>query len=118
MRSTLRRLGLAGLMLAGGMILIVLSSTSASADTAYVDDEFVLYAGDDITINVEQQAYLMLRYVMQSDGNLVLYKYQSGVWQPIWHSGTNGNPGAWAWMQDDGNLVVFSDKLSTLVHRY
>ena len=45
------------------------------------------------------------RLVMQGDGNLV--EYVGG--RPLWSSGTNGNPGAHAVMQDtDGNLVVYS----------
>jgi len=41
---------------------------------------------------------------MQGDGNLVLYD-TSG--QPIWASGTQGNPGAFLAVQNDGNLVIF-----------
>jgi hypothetical protein len=76
------------------------------------------------------------RLVMQTDGNLVLYRTQVGwpLWasntagQPVsqavmgadgnfvaatpvgtprWASGTSGYPGAWVVMQDDGNLVVY-----------
>ncbi|AOJ88269.1 peptidase S53 [Burkholderia sp. MSMB0856] len=42
--------------------------------------------------------------VMQSDGNLVLLR--QGV--PKWNSGTYSHPGAYAAMQTDGNLVVYS----------
>jgi len=42
--------------------------------------------------------------VMQGDGNLVLY--QAG-WA-LWHTETHGQTGAWAALQDDGNLVVYS----------
>ncbi len=42
--------------------------------------------------------------VMQTDGNLVLYT--NGM--PTWSSNTYGNPGAWAAMQDDRNVVVYS----------
>lgn len=42
---------------------------------------------------------------MQSDGNLVLYN-TSG--QPIWNSGTSGNPNASLALQTDGNLVIYS----------
>ncbi|KVF15003.1 peptidase S53 [Burkholderia vietnamiensis] len=42
--------------------------------------------------------------VMQGDGNLVLLR--QGVAQ--WSSGTYGHPGAFAAMQADGNLVVYS----------
>ncbi len=42
--------------------------------------------------------------VMQGDGNLVLLR--QGV--PQWNSGTSSHPGAYATMQTDGNLVVYS----------
>ncbi|WP_322082022.1 protease pro-enzyme activation domain-containing protein [Burkholderia sp. BCC1972] len=42
--------------------------------------------------------------VMQGDGNLVLLR--QGV--PQWNSGTFGHAGAYASMQTDGNLVVYS----------
>lgn len=40
---------------------------------------------------------------MQGDGNFVIYL--NGVAQ--WSTATNGNPGAYAVMQNDGNLVVY-----------
>ena len=46
------------------------------------------------------------RLVMQHDGNLVLYRTKNTV--ALWHSRTNGNPGARAVMQGDGNVVVYS----------
>lgn len=49
-----------------------------------------------------------LVFVMQSDGNLVLYFSPFGTWQEaLWASNTGGHPGAWAIMQDDGNFVVY-----------
>lgn len=45
------------------------------------------------------------QFVMQADGNLVLYN-NSG--HPLWASNTEGNPGAYLAMQPDGNLVVYS----------
>jgi hypothetical protein len=45
-----------------------------------------------------------LQLIMQSDGNLVLY---DGAGKPLWASGTDHHPGAWATMQTDGNLVVY-----------
>lgn len=42
---------------------------------------------------------------MQPDGNLVLY---SSTNQPIWNSGTSGNPGASLKLQTDGNMVIYS----------
>jgi hypothetical protein len=48
------------------------------------------------------------RLVMQSDGNLVLYR--AGQQRALWSTRTDKNPGAWAIMQSDGNLVVYSDE--------
>ncbi|MEV7526433.1 hypothetical protein [Streptomyces sp. NPDC091371] len=47
--------------------------------------------------------------VMQPDGNLVVYALGNpgGPKLPLWHSGTYGNPGAYALMQEDGNFVVY-----------
>ena len=51
--------------------------------------------------------------VMQTDGNLVVYKNptpnQSGVWtgQALWGSGNDGHQGAIAAMQGDGDLVMY-----------
>ena len=43
--------------------------------------------------------------VMQSDGNLVVYKLGS---TPVWATGTNGKGAAIAIMQGDGNLVLYT----------
>lgn len=45
--------------------------------------------------------------VMQSDGNLVLYRYG----KPRWASGTNRYPGSRLIVQSDGNLVVYDGAL-------
>ncbi|MFB6808378.1 hypothetical protein [Streptomyces sp. NPDC056387] len=46
--------------------------------------------------------------VMQPDGNLVLSLVWAGRPGPVvWSSGTWGNPGAHAILQEDGNLVVY-----------
>ena len=42
--------------------------------------------------------------IMQDDGNFVLYDQNN---QPVWASGTSGNPGAHLAVQDDGNVVVY-----------
>ncbi|MER8199720.1 trypsin-like serine protease [Streptomyces microflavus] len=49
------------------------------------------------------------RFVMQADGNLVLYHVTGGEGKggALWASGTGGNLGAFAKMQADGNLVVY-----------
>ncbi|WP_185113952.1 M57 family metalloprotease [Fulvivirga imtechensis] len=73
-------------------------------------------------------------FVMQGDGNLVLYKYNVPLWAsntaglPVtrcimqndgnlvlydnlnrarWASNTHGNPGAWLVAQNDGNVVIY-----------
>ncbi|MDZ7744502.1 MAG: hypothetical protein U5K77_01950 [Candidatus Saccharibacteria bacterium] len=46
------------------------------------------------------------RLVMQGDGNLVLYNTSGN---PVWHTGTYGNAGAWFAVQHDGNMVVYSE---------
>lgn len=47
--------------------------------------------------------------LMQQDGNLVeYYNGTNGVTDPIWASGTQGNPGAWFVVQDDGNGVIYN----------
>jgi hypothetical protein len=43
---------------------------------------------------------------MQVDGNLVLYRVRPNTHQPLWSSGTEKHPGAWAVFNRDGNLVV------------
>ena len=42
---------------------------------------------------------------MQGDGHLVVYNSAS---QPVWYTGTAGNPGAYLSVQNDGNVVVYS----------
>ncbi|MFD5563543.1 LamG-like jellyroll fold domain-containing protein [Kitasatospora griseola] len=58
--------------------------------------------------DVVYAAHTML--VMQPDGNLVLYALSiqnTPTGQALWATGTGGNPGAWATLQTDGNLVVY-----------
>ena len=43
-------------------------------------------------------------FVMQTDGNLVLYEFSA----PRWRSGTEGHPGARLEVQQDGNLVIYA----------
>ena len=47
--------------------------------------------------------------IMESTGDLALYN-SSGT--QIWDTGTGGNPGAFAVMQSDGNLVVYSNQVN------
>ncbi|MGW3174561.1 hypothetical protein [Streptomyces sp. NPDC001153] len=52
------------------------------------------------------------RLVMQPDGNFVIYRRHDG--KAIWSAGTSGHSGAYAYMQSDGNLVVYSSTGSAL----
>jgi hypothetical protein len=45
---------------------------------------------------------------MQADGNLVYYSVIGSRTVPTWSSKTNGNPGAVATLQNDGNFVVYA----------
>ena len=48
------------------------------------------------------------RAVMQGDGNFVVYDIEDGAWVPVWSTHTDGNPGAYLNVQDDGNMVIYS----------
>ncbi|MGW4561272.1 hypothetical protein ACWEN3_02335 [Streptomyces sp. NPDC004561] len=52
------------------------------------------------------------RLVMQPDGNFVIYRKHDG--KAIWSAGTSGHAGAYAFMQTDGNLVVYPSTGSAL----
>jgi hypothetical protein len=58
-----------------------------------------LYAGQSITSS-DGRFYL----TYQSDGNLVLYRYDA---MPLWHTHTHGTSPGRAIMQLDGNLVLY-----------
>lgn len=51
------------------------------------------------------------RFIMQSDGNLVLYVAGN---RPLWSSGTYGQQVTGAVMQTDGNLVIYNPQRSAL----
>jgi hypothetical protein len=52
--------------------------------------------------------------LMQTDGNLVVYKLSSTLLNPpsdvnpCWSSNTHGNAGAFLAVQDDGNVVIYN----------
>ncbi len=54
------------------------------------------------------------KLAMQTDGNLVLYK--NGT--PLWNTVTNGNPGARLILQTDGNMVVYGSDDAVLWSSY
>lgn len=78
---------------------IALNPGDAGVDAEYSAGNLTLNAGQKIETASAQ-------LIMQSDGNLVLYKKSTG--QTLWDSATLGNDGAYATFQTDGNLVVYS----------
>lgn len=53
------------------------------------------------------------RMVFQTDGNLVIYRSDSGA--PIWNTGTAGNANAQLVFRSDGDLVIYSDSTDSTV---
>ncbi len=49
-------------------------------------------------------------FVMQEDGNVVLYA--GGTGKSLWSSNTGGHPGAYLVVQDDGNLAIYAANTS------
>ena len=45
---------------------------------------------------------------MQDDGNFVVYDIEDGAPIPVFATHTDGNPGAYLRVQDDGNMVIYS----------
>ncbi|MFD7907383.1 DUF6531 domain-containing protein [Kitasatospora sp. NPDC059747] len=84
----------------GNNISVVNSTTSQTLSSGAV-----IKSGASLASN-------SVRLVMQTDGNLVLYSVATS--QPLWSSGTTGNPGAWATMQADGNFVVYDTNRKSL----
>lgn len=73
----------------------------ASAGVASAKD--VLYANERLTTNQYlQSANGSYRFILQSDGNIVLY----GASRALWASNTVGKGGVNLYMQGDGNLVL------------
>jgi hypothetical protein len=52
------------------------------------------------------------RLVIQSDGNLVLYRTSDGT--PLWASGTDGHPVGACILQGDGNLVIYDTEATPI----
>jgi hypothetical protein len=65
-----------------------------------------LNPGESLTPNQQLTAPTKpLRLIMQGDGNLVLYVWNS----PLWASNTAGKPAQRAIMQGDGNFVIYDN---------
>ena len=50
----------------------------------------------------------VMRAIMQTDGNFVLYTFNG---TPVWASGTNGKNNSLLILQDDGNLVIYQPQV-------
>jgi hypothetical protein len=74
------------------------SQPSSSSGDHFVRG-FTMRAGD--SVKSSNGSYIL---IMQSDGNLVIYRSGSGA---IWSSRTNGSSGASAIFQSDSNFVVY-----------
>ncbi|GIG29901.1 S8 family serine peptidase [Cellulomonas marina] len=81
----------------GGGVARWQSGTSVAADV--LTAEAVLRPGDELV-----SAGGVLTLAMQGDGNLVGYAHG----RAFWSSGSHGNAGAYAVLQRDGNLVVYT----------
>lgn len=69
------------------------------------DGNFVMYR-NDMAVRFATYKYGSGNFAwMQNDGNFVHY---TSTTQPLWHTHTFNNPGAFLAVQNDGNLVVYS----------
>lgn len=81
-----------------------LKSTNGEYQFVLQDDgNLVLYGRGRALWASNTNSYAASNVIMQSDGNLVLYGYPNA----IWHSGTYNNPGARLIVQNDGNVVIY-----------
>ena len=71
--------------------------------SAYMQPGEVLFAARSDSRTSADGRFL---FVMQSDGNLVLYR--TATHYPLWASGTNGRDVNFVAMQGDGNLVIYN----------
>jgi len=91
----------------GGILLPGAGLYSANGRYYFVmqtDGNLVLYLGSRALWATGTNGQPVQRAIMQEDGNLVLYDHQG---QPKWASGTHGNPGAYLLVQCDGNVVIY-----------
>jgi pseudomonalisin len=92
--------------------LVIYSSSSAplwQSNTSHVPSfsNSVLHSLSNGVLYPQQSLQTANRsrtLMMQRDGNMVLYSNGNPVWTPF----TQGNPGAKAVMQSDGNFVIYN----------
>ncbi|BAP56889.1 D-mannose binding lectin family protein [Thioploca ingrica] len=68
------------------------------------DGNLVLYVGSRPLWSSGTYGQQVTGAVMQTDGNLVIYSPQ---WRALWNSGTWGNSGSYLVLQNDGNAVIY-----------
>ncbi|RSS83829.1 hypothetical protein [Streptomyces sp. WAC06614] len=116
MRHHLLRRALVSLLAATAVTAVVPAATAAAADPTTCRPTGENGYSSDLRPGraLESGASLVptpgkVELVMQADGNLVVYALGNpgGPKLPLWHSGTYGNPGAYALMQEDGNFVIY-----------
>ncbi|WP_163988721.1 S8 family serine peptidase [Pyxidicoccus caerfyrddinensis] len=71
--------------------------------THQTDGNVVVYDRLGAIWNTQTWSTSTSTFIMQTDGNLVLY---TGTGSPLWYTSTGGNPGAYLEMRDDCNLVM------------
>lgn len=88
------------------------------------DGRFIMYMGNNCNVAVYDGPYWTgwatntygwagwyCIWVVQTDGNLVLYRTATASgspWYWAWDAATQGNAGAYLVMQNDGNLVLYA----------
>ena len=89
----------------------LLKEQSLSSENGYYrfimqgDGNLVLYVGNRPLWSSGTYGKAVIGVTMQTDGNLVIYSPQ---WQPLWHSNTWGKPGSYLVVQNDGNVVIYN----------
>lgn len=82
----------------------LLSPDTLSTFVLQKDGNLVLYSGYRSVWNAHTAGKPSSYAVMQADGNLVLYDKNSNA---LWNSRTNHNSGSYLTLQSDGNLVIY-----------
>jgi hypothetical protein len=87
-----------------------LGSKLTSQDGRYIfimqkDGNLVLYKGKKALWSSKTFKKVVTKCIMQTDGNLVIYGTQN---IPLWSSKTHGNKGAGLILQNDGNVVIYN----------
>lgn len=86
------------------------SASSCFALRIQTDGNVVIYSrANEVLWSSNTARKATTRFCMQSDGNLVLYNNLT----PVWFSGTQNNPGAYAKLQYDGSLAIYKAGTST-----